>query len=136
MVVSSLALHYVASFREICQKVHACLEKGGSFVFSTEHPVFTAQGPQQWYCDSEGNKLHWPVDRYFQEGERKAVFLGEVMTKYHRTLTTFVTELLASGFVLTGFAEPQPLPELVEKVAGMEDELRRPMMAIFAAKKA
>lgn len=135
IVLSSLALHYVASFREICRKVYGCLTAGGSFVFSTEHPVFTAQGPQSWHCDSEGNRLHWPVDRYFLEGERTAVFLGEEMTKYHRTVTTFVTDLLETGFVLTGLCEPQPLPELVEKVPEMRDELRRPMMLILAARK-
>ena len=30
--------------------------------------------------------LHWPVDRYFEQGPRDAVFLGEHMRKYHRTV--------------------------------------------------
>lgn len=37
VVLSSLALHYVASFETICAKVNQCLVSGGAFVFSVEH---------------------------------------------------------------------------------------------------
>ena len=46
VVLSSLALHYVEDFPSICQKVYQCLSPGGVFVFSCEHPVFTAYGTQ------------------------------------------------------------------------------------------
>ena len=59
---SSLAFHYVASFGDICRRVRACLTPGGDFVFSVEHPVFTAYGSQDWWYDGEGRRLHWPVD--------------------------------------------------------------------------
>ena len=74
-------------------------------------------------------------DNYYIEGERQAVFLGERVTKYHRTLTSYVGTLLSSGFALTGLAEPQPPQEMVDTIPGMADELRRPMMLILAAKK-
>ena len=48
-VISSLALHYVESFEDICRKVYRCLKPGGEFVFSAEHPIFTAYGSQDWY---------------------------------------------------------------------------------------
>lgn len=135
VALSSLALHYTPSFADICGRVYSCLVPGGDFVFSVEHPVFTAYGTQDWFYDTDGNILHWPVDRYFMEGERKAVFLGEEMTKYHKTLTTYLNILLKAGFVLTGIEEPQPAEHLLHTVPGMEDELRRPMMLIVAAKK-
>lgn len=133
MVISSLALHYVASFADICRKVHQCLSKGGDFVFSVEHPVFTAQGTQDWYYDAQGNILHWPVDKYFTEGPRHATFLGESITKYHKTLTTYMNTCINTGFELKEIVEPQPAPHLLHSIPAMEDELRRPMMLLVAA---
>lgn len=134
VVVSSLALHYVRSFPDVAVMVRRILAPGGHFVFSVEHPVFTAQGPQQWFCDAEGNRLHWPVDDYFREGGRQAAFLGETVTKYHRTLTTYVSGLLDAGFELTGLTEPTPSQELLDAVPEMRDELRRPMMLLASAR--
>lgn len=135
VVISSLALHYVRDYADVLRRVATCLKRGGDFVFSVEHPVFTAYGNQDWYRDGEGRALHWPVDRYFMEGERQAVFLGETMTKYHRTLTGYVEPLQRAGFALTGLVEPQPTEQMLSEIAGMADELRRPMMLILAAKR-
>lgn len=134
IVISSLVFHYIESFEDVCSKISRCLVQAGKFVFSVEHPIFTAEGSQKWYCDSNGNPLHWPVDRYFQEGARKAVFLGEEMTKYHRTLTTYVNTPIKSGFEITKLVEPKPAPYLMDKPE-MKDELRRPMMLLISAYK-
>lgn len=135
VVISSLAFHYTPDFGMICRKIAQCLTEGGDFIFSVEHPVFTAQGPQDWYYNNDGTPAHWPVDDYFLEGERDAVFLGEHVIKYHKTLTTYLNTLLQSGFQITAIVEPQPAEELLDTVPGMKDELRRPMMLLIAAKK-
>lgn len=135
VVLSSLAFHYIASFDDMVARIYRWLTPGGAFVFSCEHPVFTAQGPQQWVTDESGKILHFPVDRYFEEGARDASFLGEQVVKYHRTLTGYVGALLRQGFVLTGLTEPQPPQQLVDMIPAMADELRRPMMLILAARK-
>ncbi len=134
IVLSSLALHYIESFETVAQKVRDCLVKGGDFIFSVEHPVFTAYGNQDWYYGENGEILHFPVDRYFYEGKRQAVFLGEKIEKYHRTLTTYLDGLLQNGFSVRRVAEPQP-PKDMWDIPGMKDEMRRPMMLIVAAKK-
>ncbi|GLC81627.1 class I SAM-dependent methyltransferase [Lacrimispora brassicae] len=134
-VISSLAFHYLESFDQILEKVSLCLVQGGDFVFSVEHPVFTAYGSQEWYYDETGEILHFPVDNYFFEGQRQANFLGESVTKYHKTLTTYLNGLIQSGFELTGIVEPQPSEHLLQTVKAMEDELRRPMMLIISARK-
>lgn len=133
IVIGSLAFHYVVSFSNICNTVASCLTNGGSFIFSVEHPVFTAYGTQDWYYGQDGSILHWPVDRYFSEGKRDAVFLGEHVIKYHKTLATYLNTLLQTGFSITGVVEPQPAPALLETVPGMADELRRPMMLLVSA---
>ena len=135
VVISSLAFHYLESFEEICKRVHRTLAAGGDFVFSVEHPVFTAHGSQQWEYDTEDRPHHWPVDRYFTEGKREAEFLGESVVKYHKTLTTYVNGLIRWGFGITGLVEPQPDPAMLDRVEGMRDELRRPMMLIVSARK-
>ena len=135
VALSSLAFHYVADFGALVRKTAHWLRPGGDFVFSCEHPVFTAEGSQDWCRDENGKILHFPVDNYYMEGERQAVFLGERVTKYHRTLTGYVGALLSNGFMLTGLAEPQPPQEMIDAIPGMADELRRPMMLILAAKK-
>ena len=130
----SLAFHYVESFSQVVDKVRDSLAPGGYFVFSVEHPVFTAYGSQDWYYDENGNILHFPMDNYYYEGKRKAVFLGEEVVKYHRTLTTYLNTLLTHGFELSQVVEPQP-PESMLHIPGMLDEMRRPMMLIVSARK-
>ena len=134
VVFSSLAIHYLQDFPAFAEKVRTWLKPGGDFVFSVEHPIFTAYGSQDWYYDEAGNILHFPVDNYFYEGERKAVFLGENVVKYHRALTTYLDTLLTGGFALRRVVEPKP-PQRMLDLPGMKDELRRPMMLLVAAVK-
>ena len=108
IVISSLAFHYVRDFPQVVRKIGACLTDGGAFVFSLEHPIFTAYGTQDWYYGDDGKILHFPVDRYFYEGERRAHFLGEDIVKYHKTLTTYINSLLTNGFEIVNLVEPQP----------------------------
>lgn len=135
VVISSLAFHYTPDFQAVCQQLNHCLAPSGQFIFSVEHPVFTAEGHQDWLYDADGKPGYWPVDRYFQEGQRDAVFLGQHVTKYHRTLTTYLNTLLQTGFTITNIVEPTPPQELLASVPGMQDELRRPMMLLVAAQK-
>jgi SAM-dependent methyltransferase len=135
IVISSLAFHYVLSFEDVLSKISKCLIKGGDFIFSVEHPIFTAQGPQDWYYNKEGSKLHWPVDQYYTEGSRNAVFLGEEVIKYHKTLTTYLNGLIKSGFEIIGLVEPKPAENLLNTVPEMLDELRRPMMLLVSSRK-
>lgn len=134
VILSSLAFHYVSDFEQMVQKIAQWLIPGGELIFSAEHPVFTAYGTQDWYYAPDGKILHFPVDRYFEEGPRQAIFLGEAVTKYHRTLTTYLETLLQQGFVLRHVVEPQP-PESMRDLPGMQEEWRRPMMLLISARK-
>ena len=71
---------------------------------------------------------------YYYEGKRDALFLGEKVTKYHRTLTTYLNTLLACGFEITNIIEPMPPQDMLD-MPGMRDEMRRPMMLIVAARR-
>ncbi|TLG71527.1 class I SAM-dependent methyltransferase [Culicoidibacter larvae] len=133
IVISSLAFHYVQSFADVVAKIKTALVDGGHFVFSAEHPIFTAQGTQDWYYDENQQPMFWPVDRYFDESVRTASFLGEAVQKYHKTMSTYINTLLQQGFELTAIAEPDPDPELLKVHPEYKDELRRPMFLLLSA---
>ncbi|MFC6101917.1 class I SAM-dependent methyltransferase [Olivibacter domesticus] len=135
VVFSSLTLHYIKSYDALIRSVYQWLRPGGSFVFSVEHPVFTAQGMQDWIYNETGDKLYWPVDKYFSEGQRDTSFLGEHVIKYHRTIATYLNELLKENFKLTAVEEPMPSEEMLKHIPEMREELRRPMMLLIAVDK-
>ncbi|AZA80469.1 SAM-dependent methyltransferase [Chryseobacterium lactis] len=135
IVLSSLTLHYIESFASVAQNVHQWLVPGGYFVFSVEHPVFTAEGSQDWIYDKDGEKTCWPVDRYFIEEKRNTTFLGENVIKYHRTLTSYLNTLIRCGFTIKEIIEPEPGPEMLKEYPEMKDELRRPMMLLISVQK-
>ena len=135
IVISSLAFHYLRSFDDIAAKVYRSLKHGGRFVFSVEHPVFTAYGSQDWIYDNNGEKLLRPLDRYFYEGPRNASFLGEEILKYHRTVTSYINGTLEAGFIINEVVEPQPFAEAIKHIPGMADEMRRPIFLIISATK-
>ncbi|MGM0169161.1 hypothetical protein IGI39_003477 [Enterococcus sp. AZ135] len=134
IVISSLAIHYIADFEKLAKNIAEWLITGGQLIFSVEHPIFTAEGSQDWFYDEQGKIAHFPVDQYFYEGKRTAHFLGSDVTKYHRTLTTYLDDLLINGFQIKRIVEPMP-PENMIDLPGMKDEMRRPMMLIVKAEK-
>jgi SAM-dependent methyltransferase len=136
VVLSSLALHYVKRLERVCEKIHHGLADGGAFVLSVEHPIFTAVAAQQWVSGPAGERLHWPLDNYGQEGVRHTSWLAEDVVKYHRTLATYLNTLIDAGFTLTRVVEPQPSPEMLHAQPDMQDECRRPMFLLLAASKA
>ena len=80
------------------------------------------------WANIQPRECHEMVMDYL-EGRRDAVFLGERVVKYHRTLTSYLDTLLQSGFTLRRLVEPKPPEELMD-LPGMRDELRRPMMLL------
>lgn len=135
VIISSLAIHYIKDYSKLVKLVNNKLNDNGSFIMSVEHPVFTAQGKEEWVKDQNGKNLYWPVDRYFDESKRQTDFLGYGIKKYHRTIMTYVNTLIDHGFMIDRIIEPTPTEEMIKTVPGMKDEIRRPMMLIIAATK-
>ena len=134
IVLSSLALHYVEDYVGVVQNVHRMLRPGGVFLFSCEHPVFTAGVNEDWIYDKDGNPEYWPVDDYYYPGERSTLFLGKRVRKYHHTLTQILMGMLNAGFALEAVEEAVPDESMLD-IPGMKDEMRRPMMLLVRARK-
>lgn len=130
VVLSSLALHYVADIGGVFARVHLWLAGGGSFLFSVEHPVFTARAEQDWFRGPSGERLHWPLDGYRDEGMRRTAWLADDVVKYHRTVAAWLNTLVDAGFRIVRLAEPEPPAAMVAARPDLADERRRPMFLI------
>lgn len=135
LAISSLALHYVEDFPSVSRTVYRSLSPGGLFVFSVEHPIFTAMAAQEWHVGPDGERLHWPVDDYQDEALRRTRWLGEDVVKYHRTIATYFNGLIDAGFHISKVIEPTPSAEMRAQRSDLKDEHRRPAFLLIAARK-
>lgn len=116
LVFSGLALHYVVNLGALLRQVHRSLRPGGSFVFSVEHPIFTA--PVSPHFEPAKSSLHgcfWPLSNYFTEGGRTVTWLGSGVKKQHHTLSGYIKAVLSAGFTV----------EAVDEWGATDDESRK-----------
>jgi len=134
LVFSSLALHYVENLGRVFSAVYRALAAGGSFVFSTEHPLYTAPRRPEWL--THGNRSRtWPVDQYLAEGPRVTNWLGAEVLKQHRTIAATVNGLLGSGFALRRLEEWGPDPDQLAAHPEWAEHRDRPMFLLASAVK-
>ncbi len=104
LVYSSLTLHYLEDLAALFAMVYAALKPGGQFIFTAEHPIYTAPAQQGWLTDGNGQKS-WPVNGYQREGQRVSNWLAEGVIKQHRTLGGYINPLAQQGFIIQRFGE-------------------------------
>lgn len=132
LVVSRLALHYVADLTVTLQDIYRALTPGGRFVFSVVHPVITS-------CDRSraggGKRQDWIVDDYFVPGPRSVFMMGEQVEQYHRTVEEFFGTLQQAGFVVEQLRESCPQPENFTDQTLYERRQRIPLFLFLAGRK-
>jgi SAM-dependent methyltransferase len=131
---SSLALHYIEKLEGLLAGVHTALAQGAAFVFSVEHPIYTAPADPGW-LDADGRKT-WPVDRYLDEGPRTTDWLTKGVIKQHRTIATYLALLRRTGFAVTHLDEWGPSPEQVAEQPDLAPERERPPFLLVACRRA
>lgn len=131
LVYSSLALHYVAGLQDLVGRVRRALVPGGSFVFSVEHPIYTAPTVPGWMTSDEGRRV-WPIDLYLVEGPRVTDWLVKGVLKHHRTIGTMVSLLLAQGLTLRALEEWCPTDAQVAQQPTLAEERHRPMFLLVS----
>jgi SAM-dependent methyltransferase len=132
LVYSSLALHYIEDYAALCAHVRAVLAIGGRFVFSVEHPLYTAPSRPGWRTEADGSKF-WPLDNYLIEGKRVTDWITAGIVKYHRSVATYVNGLLEHDFALLRLEEWRPTAEQLAGHPEWADELNRPTFLLMAA---
>lgn len=138
LAYSSLTLHYVEDLPKMYRNIHRSLKKGGTLVFSVEHPIFSApvSPAADWKVvqDGESETSVWPLNSYSEEGWRTSSWLGvEGIRKYHRTVETYVSHLINNGFVLTGLKDWAPSKEDVVRHPEWATERHRPYFLLISA---
>jgi SAM-dependent methyltransferase len=136
LVVSSLALHYVAGYDALIRRVAGWLRPGGYLVYSVEHPVRTARDPMTGWLTTADGVTVWPVDDYALETARTQLWLGTLVTKYHRRLATLIGGVLAAGLTLTGIDEPSPDQQVLARRPDLADHRRSPPLLVIGARRA
>jgi SAM-dependent methyltransferase len=110
LVVSRLALHYVADLRLLLVSVAQTLVDRGRLIFSVEHPVITSCS-RGW---KEGTvRQDWLVDDYFRTGVRTTRWLGGEVQKYHRTVEDYFAAMCAARFGVDEVREASPRVEML-----------------------
>lgn len=144
LVYSSLTFHYIADLGRLFREIRACLKTSsegekGRFFFSVEHPICTAPispapGWVLFRNESKAERRVWPLNNYSEEGLRLTSWLGtEGVQKYHHTVETYVSSLLANGFVLTGLRDWVPSWEDVRDHPEWREERHRPYFLLVSA---
>ncbi len=132
LVVSRLALHYVADLPATFRRVHQTLTSSGRFVFSVVHPVITS-------CDRSrtggSKRLDWIVDDYFVPGPRHVFFMGEYVEQHHRTVEEIFIALQQANFTIEQLRESCPRPEHFTDEALFARRSRIPLFLFLAGKK-
>jgi 2-polyprenyl-3-methyl-5-hydroxy-6-metoxy-1,4-benzoquinol methylase len=113
VAVSQLAMMDVADHRAMFAAVRRVLAPGGAFVFSMLHPCFEGRpfhvtDAPPYLLDAAGTPAGLVVRRYASEGHWSSGGDGVRgrMGSWHRTLSTYVNDLIDCGFVLERLEEP------------------------------
>ena len=110
-VICNMALMDIPDLTATFSSVRRVLVDGGKFVFAILHPCFftpfNAENPPE-DLDEEGNFKALRVTRYGLEGKWFSNGIGMCGTlgSHHRTLSTYLNTLSASGFQLEEVSEP------------------------------
>ena len=132
LVVSRLALHYLAELKDIFQKVHNSLADNGKFIFSVQHPVLTSSIKS---ASASSSKSDWIVDDYFNSGKRVEPWIDKKVVKYHRTLEEYYQLLKLVGFKIEDVREGTPKVEKFSSENEYKRRMRIPLFLIFSCEK-
>lgn len=111
LVVCHMGLQDVADHRALFGAVRRVVRPGAPFVFTLLHPCFMAPchavAAPPWILDDAGRAVAVVVRRYATEGYWNSGGDGVRgrMGAHHRTISTYVNDLLASGFALEALEE-------------------------------
>jgi len=117
--------------------MHRLLRPSGWFVLSISHPFF-ATPSAGWVRDKDGKKLHWAVDRYFEEGPHEQDWppgVDKGLIWFHRTLTTYFRAFKETRFIIEDLVEPMPAPDKLERFPDFKDDVRMCHFLVFKLRK-
>lgn len=122
-VYSSLVMHYSGDWQAVLKGVHRLLRPGGLMLFSANHPTMwgmeiVRNGLEKskllGYTNINGNEKIY--GDYFTPRKIKDKWFDNLEVEFYtRPLQDVFADIKASGFELSKFLEPKPIPESKKK---------------------
>lgn len=112
IVFASLSVHYVKNLKFLFSEVHRVLKKGGTFCFSTAHPIFNLMHKNSEHVigykkNPQGGRTIF--GNYFDESKRSSILGNAGTLKYYsHTYETLIGAALQSGFELVDYVDAKP----------------------------
>jgi SAM-dependent methyltransferase len=133
LAYSSLALHYLENLSGLVEQVREALLPEGWFVFSVEHPIFTA--PDQPESIELAGGRYWLLNKYLIEGRRITDWLAPGVIKQHRMIGTYLMLLIRLGFTLRHVEEWSPSEQQIAIRPEWAEFRDRPMFLLVSAQR-
>lgn len=133
VTVSYLALIDIPDFDSAIREMARVTARGGFLVIATVHPMTTSI--PYWHKDSDGNRIYWRVDRYFEERCERVSWSGIDVSNWHRPMERYMGSLIGSGLILDTFIEPKPTARQVDERPSLADQVRVPNFVVMRWRK-
>lgn len=118
-VTCNMALMNIAKVPDAFRAIWRILRPGGWFVFSITHPCFEA--PHSKWVTRDNGEIVREVANYFDEGvwwSDNPRGVRHRVGDEHRMLSTYINELVETGFALERMLEPPGSGKWAERVPG------------------
>lgn len=131
---SSLTFHYINNFQQLVTTIYQSLTSKSRFVFTMEHPIYTAPSSQKFVTDKEGKKIY-PLNNYQIKGKRISNWLTNGVIKQHRKMDTIINTLVDTGFKILHIEEWKPSREQLKHNPEWSEEIDRPLFLLISVQK-
>jgi SAM-dependent methyltransferase len=140
---SSLAIHYIEDWRQVFAEVYRVLKPSSYFLFSCNHPVYSAMEIVKDDGDTRVRELSRTRSRHDDRVKIVGDYLARkalteqgnntmAVTTWHKSLGEISSEAASVGFMIANLVEPQPLPKMEELSATNYETLKKiPNFVIF-----
>ncbi|KAN0034871.1 hypothetical protein ACTFIV_001407 [Dictyostelium citrinum] len=117
LAYSVFVFHYLLDLEGFLRKVYSSLKKGGTLLFTVEHPIYSCSKYTNYWIDYQNDpeKKIWPVSQYSYEGERVTNWLAEGVKRQHRSIGTYVNTLINVGFTISHLNEWSPTDQQIKE---------------------
>ena len=132
LVVSYIVLVDIPDFRRAITEMARVLAPRGRLGAANISFMSAATG---WVRDADGNRLHYPIDNYFDERPQRFAWGGVDITNWHRPLSAYMEAYLSAGLLLREFLEPRPVDDSLRRDPRFEDWYRVPNFTVMSWEK-
>jgi SAM-dependent methyltransferase len=108
LVISYLSLIDIPDYRSAILEMARVLNPGGALLIANLTSFNTASAETGWIKNSDGHRLHYPIDNYLHERSMWIEYRGIRVINHHRPMSNYLHTLLDAGLRLAYFDEPAP----------------------------